>query len=114
MSKQSCYEKFLETRQEPVRLAAALEGFFLEEAAPEQKEAYGTYLKKRIRPAMEVLIEEDDAEKMEQLEQMGWLEGVRIEGFLETARKKKKSASLVWLLRLKDKKNGYRDRDFTL
>ena len=53
------YEKFQTTGQERVRLACALEGFFLtNECEEEKKTAYGQYLKRRIRPAMEALIDE--------------------------------------------------------
>ena len=48
------YEKFQTTGQERIRLACALEGFFLtNECEEEKKTAYGQYLKRRIRPAME-------------------------------------------------------------
>lgn len=114
MKKPDCYERFLETKQEPVRLAAAIEGFFEEGSAGERRDAYAQYLKKRIRPAMTSLIQADDVEKMETFEQLGWLEGVPLDDFLNTAREKKKMSALVWLLRLKDEKYGYRDRDFTL
>ena len=51
------YEKFQTTGQERIRLACALEGFFLtNECEEEKKTAYGQYLKRRIRPAMEALI----------------------------------------------------------
>ena len=54
------YEKFQTTGQERVRLACALEGLFLtNECEEEKKTAYGQYLKRRIRPAMEALIRED-------------------------------------------------------
>lgn len=46
------YEKFQTTGQERIRLACALEGFFLaNECEEEKKTAYGQYLKRRIRPA---------------------------------------------------------------
>ena len=47
------YKKFNATRHEPERLAVALRGFFLPQAEPEEREAYGKYLKGRIRPAVE-------------------------------------------------------------
>ena len=100
--------------QEEVRLALALEGFFLEDTLQAQKEEFGQYLRRRIRPTMEALIDKDDVEKMEQLKDLGWLEGIPVEGFLKSARNKKKQAAMVWLLHLKDEKYGYADRDFTL
>ncbi len=58
------YEKFQTTGQERIRLACALEGFFLtNECEEEKKTAYGQYLKRRIRPAMEALIREENVGK---------------------------------------------------
>ena len=37
-----------------------------------------------------------------------------LESFIRTARKEQKLESLVWLMKLKDSKYGYTDRDFTL
>ena len=73
------YEKFQTTGQERIRLACALEGFFLtNECEEEKKTAYGQYLKRRIRPAMEALIREENVEKWSSwrvlagLEQKNW------------------------------------------
>lgn len=73
------YEKFQTTGQERIRLACALEGFFLtNECEEEKKTAYGQYLKRRIRPAMEALIREENVGKWSSwrvlagLEQKNW------------------------------------------
>ena len=108
------YKKFTATRQEPVRLAVTLRGFFLPQAEPEEREAYGKYLKGRIRPAVEAVIEEDGVEKLEKLEKLGWLEEKNLDNFIRIARQKGKTASLVWLLHLKKEKKGFKDRDFSL
>lgn len=108
------YEKFKTTRQEPVRLAAALEGFFQRESDPVQQQECVRYLKRRIRPAMESLIAGEELEKMAVLEQQGWFGETELEGFLETARRLEKPASVMWLLHLKNEKYGYRDADFSL
>lgn len=110
----SLYKKFTQTRQEPVRLAVALRGFFLPQTGEAEKEAYGNYLKSRIRPAMEALIDEDQVEKLEILEALGWLEGKNIDVFIRIARQAQKKAALVWLLHLKKEKYGFQDRDFSL
>ena len=47
-------------------------------------------------------------------EDMGWFGEKELEGFIKAARVHKKTAALVWLLRLKDEKYGYKDRDFSL
>lgn len=108
------YQKFSQTRQEPVRLAVALRGFFLKETEQDQRDAYGTYLRGRIRPAVEVLIKEEDVEKMQTLEELGWFQTPHIEIFIRMARKKKKTASLVWLLQLKARRQAYEEKDFSL
>lgn len=109
------YRKFTETKQEPVRLAVALRGFFLEEGVDEEsRETFGNYLKGRIRPAVEQLIEEDAVEKIQQLEELGWFGQQHLEGFIKIARERKKSAALVWFLHLKQEKYQYEDKDFSL
>ena len=59
-----------------------LRGFFLSEAEEQEKGAYGAYLKSRIRPAVEALIDGDDVEKLEELESLGWLDGKNLDGFI--------------------------------
>ncbi len=115
MEGQKLYQKFTETKQEPVRLAVALRGFFLEQGVSEkQREAFGAYLKGRIRPAVEQLIKEEAVEKIQQLEELGWFGEQHLEGFIKIAREQKKSAALVWFLHLKQEKYQYKDKDFSL
>ena len=90
------YEKFQTTGQE------------------EKKTAYGQYLKRRIRPAMEALIWEENVGKMELLESFGWFGAEELENFICTARRERKLESLVWLMRLKDQKYGYKEKKFDL
>lgn len=113
---QELYQKFSESKQESVKLSAALDGFFVKNEHPEQghRKEYADYLRRRIRPAMERLIENEDVEKMQILEELGWFGEKELEGFIKTARARKKTAAMVWLLRLKDEKYGYKDRDFSL
>lgn len=109
------YQKFQTTGQERIRLACALEGFFSEEDGKEtEKSAYGQYLKRRIRPAMEALIREENVEKMELLEEQGWFGAAELDQFLAIARKEHRLESLVWLMKLKDSKYGYKDKTFEL
>ena len=118
------YRRFKETGQEQIKLEIALEGFFSEESEMQQLqktmaqqiylEEYGGYLKRRIRPAVEMLIEADAVEKIEKLEMQGWFGKRELESFIETARRKKKTTVLAFLMQLKDKKYGYEDRDFSL
>lgn len=109
------YQRFLHTAQEAVRLTAALEGFFLDEDVPaEHHDSYAAYLKRRIRPAMERLIEADAIWQMDVLEQCGWF-GVReLDGFIQKAQSSGHEAAMLWLMRRKGERYGYYDRDFTL
>ena len=92
------YEKFQTTGQERIRLACALEGFFLaNECEEEKKTAYG-----------------QNVGKMELLENSGWFGAEELENFICTARRERKLESLVWLMRLKDQKYGYKEKKFDL
>ena len=82
------------TKQEPLRLAVALRGYFLEEGVEEEERAhYGAYLKKRIRPAVERLILEDDWEKIEKLYENEWFGEQELEVFLKLAEEWRRPAS---------------------
>ena len=109
------YTTFKETKQEPLRLKSALQGFFSE--SPEEsahREEYLRYLKFRIRPAVEQLILEDAVEKIEELEHLGCFHEKEVEHFIQIAQREGRMISLMWLLQLKNEKYGYQDRDFSL
>ena len=78
------------------------------------EQALEKYLKLRIRSVMELLIENEDTERMEQIEKCGWFSANELENFIRCAQEKAKLRSLVWLLHLKDKKYGYPKKDFSL
>ena len=105
------YRKFQTTGQERIKLACALEGFFSEKA---EKTVYSQYLKRRIRPAMEELIREENVLKMEKLEAQGWFGQEELETFIMSARRERKLESLVWLMKLKDMKYGYKEKNFEI
>lgn len=107
------YREFLENPQAPVKLRVALEGYF-SDPEPAHHQAYGDYLRRRLRPAMEKLIAEDAAERIEILLQQGWVDETQMEQFLLMARQMKKSASLACLLQEKASRFGFCDRDFSL
>ena len=68
------WSSFRTTTSEQQRLRAALSGFCeLQDLPEEQRAAYTAYLRKRIRPAVEMLIREDDFSKLERILQTGWL-----------------------------------------
>ena len=107
------YRKFQTTGQERIKLACALEGFFSEEEdQKEQKADYREYLKRRIRPAMEKLIKEEDTAGIELLEAQGWFGEKELELFIRIARQERSLESLVWLMKLKDYKYGYTEKKF--
>ena len=90
------------------KLEQALEIYFQEnpDRESDKYQEIQKYLKLRIRSVMELLIENEDTERMEQIEKCGW--------FIRCAQEKAKLRSLVWLLHLKDKKYGYPKKDFSL
>lgn len=109
------YKKFSETRQEPVKMATALWGFFLKDGiTPSQKQEFSAYLKPRVRNAVETLIEEDEPEKIEVLEQMEWFGQKELEDFIKIARERQKIQALVYLMKRKDSKYGYQEEEFEL
>lgn len=109
------YRKFQTTGQERIRLACALEGFLRgENIGKEEKNAYSQYLRRRIRPAMEALIREENVSGMELLESQEWFGEEELESFISTARKERKLESLVWLMQLKNRKYGYKEKKFDL
>ena len=109
------YRKFVQTRQEPVKMATALWGYFLAVGISDKEKAeFSAYLKPRVRNAVEVLIEEDEPEKIEILEQQGWFGEKELEDFIKTARERQKIQALVYLMKLKDEKYGYREEEWKL
>lgn len=98
------------------KLEQALEIYFQENSDRESDkyQEIQKYLKLRIRSVMELLIENGDTERMEQIEKCGWFSANELESFIRCAQEKAKLRSLVWLLHLKDKKYGYQKKDFSL
>ena len=104
------WKKFSETRQEPVKMAMALWGYFLkEEISVQQHQEMAAYLKLRVRNAVEALIEEDEPEKIAVLEQAGWFGEKELDDFIRTARERQKLQALVYLMKEKDAHYGYRE-----
>ena len=77
---------FRTTSSEQQRLRAALSGFCESQDLPEeQRSAYAAYLQKRIRPAVEMLICEDDFSELELILRTGWLSDADRKRFLNLA-----------------------------
>ena len=96
------------------KLEQALEIYFQEnpDRESDKYQEIQKYLKLRIRSVMELLIENEDTERMEQIEKCGWFSANELENFIRCAQEKAKLRSLVWLLHLKDKKYGYQKKTF--
>lgn len=107
------YREFVQNPQAPVKLRIALEDYFSDSDSAHHQ-AYGDYLRRRLRPAMEKLIAADAAGRIERLLQEGWADESQMEQFLQMAQRMKKPAALACLLQEKARRFGFRDRDLTL
>ena len=114
MAEANLYLKFQTCQQAPLRLDYALDGFFGEESAPAQKQAYGDYIRMRIRPAVQRLMDWEETEKLSVLEAQGWLQVSVLDDCLGYAIRKKQVQSFIWLLNCKARLFGFRDRDLSL
>ena len=111
------YQKFRTTKQETLRLLAALAGFFEEEKAgitAERKGEYAAYLKKRIRPALQALLKENRIDEMEKLQKLGWFGAEILEELIVKAQEEGRFSAVIRLMRVKAEKYGYKDRDFEI
>ena len=111
------YQKFRTTKQETLRLQAALAGFFEEEKAgitAERKGEYAAYLKKRIRPALQALLKENRVDEMEKLQKLGWFGAEILEELIVKAQEEGWFSAVIRLMRVKAEKYGYKDRDFEI
>ena len=109
------YQKFMASRQEPVRLELALQGYFLDEEMPDaQRKAFGDYLRRRIRPAAEALMQRDALPMLQALEAQGWMDAALVEDCLAAAIRLSKTEAFLWLLGVKAEKYGFADRVFGL
>lgn len=113
-SRQEWFEKFMTSRQEPLRLSIALEEFTRPDVPEDRRETYGQYLRRRIRPAVMELVRADDARSLRVLAGQGWLDAKTVEDAVALAAREKKTAALVWLLLYKQDAFGFCDRDFSL
>ena len=113
--KEKLYQKFKTSGQEPVKMASALWGYFHLKGIPKQwKKEFENYLKSHVRNAVEALIEENEPEKIQVFEEAGWFGETQLEAFLKIARERQKMQALVYLMKLKNDKYGYKDHDFEL
>lgn len=108
------FQKFQSASREDVRLELALEGYFSGLAGETQKQALESYLRLRLRPAMELLLREGRTEELEQLLDQSWLTAGLLEDGLNLAISLKSAEGFVLFLRRKAELVGFSDRDFSL
>lgn len=108
------FQKFQSAPREDVRLGLALEGYFSGLADETQKQALESYLRLRLRSAMELLLREGRTEELEQLLDQDWLTAGLLEDGLSLAISLKSTEGFVLLLRRKAELAGFSDRDFSL
>ena len=108
------FQKFQSASREDVRLELALEGYFLGLADETQKQALESYLRLRLRSAMELLLRQGRLEELEQLMAQGWLTPGLLEDGLSLAISLKSTEGFVLLLLRKAELVGFSDRDFSL
>lgn len=108
------FQKFQSASREDVRLELALEGYFSSQATEAQNQVLEDYLRRRLRPAMELLLREGRLEELEQLLDQGWLTAGLLEDGLSLAISLKSTEGFVLLLRRKAELVGFSDRDFSL
>jgi len=107
------YEKFITSKQEPLRLAIALEDGFL---TPNEahRAAYLAYLLRRLRPAAAELTKREDTQTLEQLFALSPFPPSLIDELISLAAKEQRSAALVWLLQKKQRVHGFTPRSYLL
>lgn len=111
MDQEQRYQKFRQSKQEPLRLSIALEAFF-QDGDPVRHAAYEQYLRRRLQPAVQRLVETDDTQGLSRL--APWFTARQTDAFIALAREKRKTAALVWLLRWKGEHYGFPDKDLSL
>ena len=108
------FQKFQSASREDVRLELALEGYFSGQATEAQNQVLEDYLRRRLRPAMELLLREGRTEELARLLDQGWLTPGLLEDGLKLAIESKSTEGFVLLLRQKAEQVGFSDRDFSL
>lgn len=108
------FQRFQSASREDVRLGLALEGYCSGQATEAQNQVLENYLRRRLRPAMELLLREGRTEELEQLLEQGWLTAGLLEDGLSLAISLKSTEGFVLLLRRKAELVGFSDRDFSL
>jgi len=107
------YEKFTQSRQEPLRLAIALEDCWRTPNAA-HRAAYETYLRHRLRPAAAELTKREDTDGLDLLSALAPFSPALIDELIALAASGQRSAALVWLLMKKQQTHGFSPRQYLL
>lgn len=108
------YQKFQTSQQPAVKLDLALSGFFSEDFTQTQKQTFGNYIKLRIRPAVQLLLDREELDQLSVLMQHGWIQKSVLEDCLRYAIERKQIQGFLWLMHYKKENFGFRDRDLSL
>ena len=103
MAPEEIYRNFHDTGQEDKRLRLAVEGYFREDASPPHKEEYRIYLKKRIRRAVEVLLEGQDEGRIMTLAGEGFLTSADLDHVLAQTHDPENPSAFLKLLHIREK-----------
>lgn len=107
-------QKFRTASREDVRLAAALRGYYTPGCAGDgEKGQYLAYLCRRVRPTVQALMEENRVLELEDFEEKAGFTADMVDEFLQKAIELDRPEIIVWLLRRKQQRYGFRDRDFS-
>lgn len=109
VSGEALLRKFRSASRGDVKLACALRGYF-----GEGNDFYLSYLQGRIRPAISELILAGRVVELAKLEQLGWFTAGLTDEFLELAISSCVPDSIVWLLKMKERRFGFCPRELTL
>ena len=109
---EAMYLKFLSSQQAAVRLDLALNGFFSEDGfTAQQKQAFADYLKTRVRPALQSMIEQENTDRIQRMDVLGWMNASVVEDGLLYAMRQRKTQGFLCLLKIKSEKYGFHDRN---
>ena len=67
-----------------------------------------------LQKAAEALIQRDALDKLQVLEELGWMDASVIENCMDYAIRNQKTQAFIWLLERKTRKYGFHDRSFDL
>ena len=107
--------RFSAAKRPAVQLAAALAAVFACGDRPENADGQLlTYIRRRLRPAAETLIELNRPADLKALDRLCPFPDSLAEELFRAAVRMRRTEPVVWLLQRKAERTGFRDRDFTL